>query len=153
MVTDMKMSDAGLEFLINEEGERLRAYKDVAGVWTIGVGHTGKDVHPGKRITKEESRELLRKDVKFFELQVNNSIKVVLKQHEFDACVSLAFNIGSFPVSSVAKFINDKKPLSEIERAFRMWNKITNPKTKEKEVNDILVKRREREIKLFRGEK
>lgn len=153
MVTDMKMSDAGLEFLINEEGERLRAYKDGAGVWTIGVGHTGKDVYPGKQITKEESRELLRKDVKFFELQVNNSIKVALKQHEFDACVSLAFNIGDFPRSSVAKFINDKKPLSEIERAFRMWNKITNPKTKKKEVYDILVKRREREIKLFRGEK
>ena len=37
----MKISEKGIEFIIKEEGEVLKAYKCPAGVWTIGVGHTG----------------------------------------------------------------------------------------------------------------
>ena len=37
----MKNSENGLSFIRREEGERLMAYADVIGVWTIGVGHTG----------------------------------------------------------------------------------------------------------------
>lgn len=37
----MNMSKQGIDFLIREEGERLCAYRDIVGIWTIGVGHTG----------------------------------------------------------------------------------------------------------------
>ena len=61
----MKISDKGLEALIAEEGEVLRAYKDTAGIWTIGVGLTKAsgviDPKPGMTITKEQSRTLLRR--------------------------------------------------------------------------------------------
>ena len=36
-------------FLKEKEGLRLRAYKDIGGVWTIGYGHTG-GVHAGQVI-------------------------------------------------------------------------------------------------------
>ncbi|WP_425601692.1 glycoside hydrolase family protein [Dyella subtropica] len=29
------------------EGERLTAYKNTKGIWTIGVGHAGPEVEPG----------------------------------------------------------------------------------------------------------
>lgn len=37
----MKISDDGVIFIRKEEGERLNAYLDNAGIPTIGVGHTG----------------------------------------------------------------------------------------------------------------
>ena len=43
----MKISEKGIEFIIKEEGEVLTAYICPAGVLTIGVGHTGKDVKSG----------------------------------------------------------------------------------------------------------
>ena len=148
----MRISEKGINFLKQLEGEKLEAYQDDAGVWTIGVGHTGIDVYKGKKITSEESSELLKKDINRFESQVNKSIKVTLNQNQFDVCVCLAFNIGAFSTSSVARFINEGKPQSEIDRAFRMWNKITDPKTKKKVVNKGLINRREKEIKFFKGE-
>lgn len=67
----MKISEKGINFLIQEEGEVLKAYKCAAGVWTIGVGHTGADVKEGMLITKEKSRELLKFDLRRFENAVN----------------------------------------------------------------------------------
>jgi GH24 family phage-related lysozyme (muramidase) len=36
------------------EGERLTAYADSGGIWTIGIGHT-QDVHEGQVITHEQA--------------------------------------------------------------------------------------------------
>lgn len=143
----MKISDKGIEFLIKEEGEVLTAYKCQAGVWTIGVGHTGKDVKPNMKITKEKSRELLKTDLKRFEDVVNISIKVTLKQHQFDALVSLAFNIGTnaFANSTVVKRINVGADMKDIEEAWKMWRMGGG------KVLPVLVARRGREINLYRG--
>ena len=40
-------SDAGIGLTKGFEGLRLRAYRDCAGVLTIGYGHTGADVVAG----------------------------------------------------------------------------------------------------------
>lgn len=143
----MKISDKGIEFLIKEEGEVLTAYKCQAGVWTIGVGHTGKDVKPNMTITKEKARELLKADLKRFEDVVNKSIKVTLEQHQFDALVSLAFNIGTnaFANSTVVKRINAGADMKDIEEAWKMWRMGGG------KVLPVLVARRGREIKLYRG--
>ena len=37
----MKTSERGLDMIVAFEGIELEAYKCPAGVWTIGVGHTG----------------------------------------------------------------------------------------------------------------
>lgn len=66
----MKISEKGIEFIIKEEGEVLTAYLCPAKVWTIGVGHTGKDVKKGMKITKEQSRGFLKSDIKRFEDKV-----------------------------------------------------------------------------------
>ncbi len=145
----MKISEKGLEFLIREEGEVLYAYKCSAGVWTIGVGHTGADVKQGIKITKEQSRELLRKDLRRFENCVNSAINLHLTQNQFDSLVSLAFNIGcqAFKLSTLRKKINSGASAEEIKAEFRKWRKGGG------RVLPVLVARREREIKLFVGGK
>ena len=143
----MKISEQGIEFIIKEEGERLHAYRCGAGVWTIGVGHTG-GVTPDMKITKEQSREFLKKDIERFEKAVNETIKHPLLQHQFDALVSLAFNIGpvAFKNSTLARKINANAPWSEIRAEFLKWNHI------KKKVDAGLTSRRKREAKLYYGE-
>lgn len=144
----MKISEKGIEFIIKEEGEVLTAYKCPAGVWTIGVGHTGKDVKKSMKITKEQSRGFLKTDIKRFEDIVNKSIKVPLKQYEFDALISFAFNVGegAFSKSALVNKINSSASLKEIETQFRRWIYGGG------KVLPVLQSRREREIKLYKGE-
>jgi lysozyme len=93
------MSDQGLAELKVEEGERLTAYKDTVGVWTIGVGHTGRMTPPavvaGMKITAEQSTEYLRGDLKPVVDAVNKLVKVPITQSMFDALCSFAFNVGT----------------------------------------------------------
>lgn len=144
----MKVSEKGIEFIIKEEGEVLTAYKCPAGVLTIGVGHTGKDVKENMVITKEKSRELLKSDLSRFEKAVNTYIKEELKQCEFDALTSFSFNIGvgNFSKSTLARKINGKAPIAEIEKEFRKWVYAGG------KILPGLEARREREIKLYKGE-
>ena len=143
----MKISDKGIEFLIKEEGEVLHAYRCAAGVWTIGVGHTG-GVTPNMKITKEQSRQLLKSDLCRFEKAVNETIKHPLLQHQFDALVSFAFNVGApaFKGSTLAKKINANAPWSEIRAEFLRWNKAGG------KVLAGFTSRRKREAKLYYGE-
>jgi len=66
-----------------------------AGVLTIGYGHTGPDVTRGMQITETEAERLLKQDLHRFEDEVSWLITVDLKQQEFDAIVSFAFNVGA----------------------------------------------------------
>ena len=77
------------------EGCKLKAYSCPAGVLTIGYGHTGPDVKPGMEITAPQAVALFNSDIDKFARSVEASITgVVLKQKQFDAVVSLAYNIG-----------------------------------------------------------
>ncbi|WP_373077303.1 lysozyme [Fusobacterium varium] len=144
----MKISEKGIEFIIKEEGEVLTSYLCPAKVWTIGVGHTGSDVKSNMVITKEKSRELLKSDLSRFEKIVNTYIKEELKQCEFDALTSLSFNIGvgNFSKSTLVRKINAKAPIVEIEKEFRKWVYAGG------KILPGLKARREREIKLYKGE-
>lgn len=145
----MKISEKGIEFIIKEEGEVLTAYTCPAGVLTIGIGHTGKDVKEGMKITKEQSRELLKNDLIRFENSVSRSVKVNLTQNQFDALVSFAFNVGegAFSKSALVNKINSSAPIREIEAQFRRWIYGGG------KVLQVLQGRREREIKLYKGER
>ena len=89
------ISKAGLSLIKEFEGCRLTSYTCAAGVLTIGYGSTGPHVTPGKTITQAEADALLLKDVARFEKGVDDLIKVPLKQCQFDALVSFAFNCGN----------------------------------------------------------
>lgn len=96
----MKISENGINLIKEFEGMRLTAYKCPAGVWTIGIGHTGKvDGKPicsGMTITKEKAIELLKKDLSRFEKCVEKYNDIYnWTQNEFDALVSFAYNVGS----------------------------------------------------------
>ena len=89
----MKTSNKGIELIKRHEGFRNKAYKCPADVWTIGYGHT-RGVNNGDVITEMEGERFLRQDLAHAEAVVNSQ-RVDLTQNQFDALVSLVFNIGS----------------------------------------------------------
>lgn len=89
-----RISDEGLALIKRWEGCRLTAYRDVAGVLTIGYGSTGPHVRPGLRITQGEAERLLLRDLARFERAVATLVTVPLNDGQFAALVSFAFNVG-----------------------------------------------------------
>lgn len=118
----MKTSQFGLWFIESMEGRRLTSYPDVKGIPTIGVGHTGPDVTLGLTWTPERVEEVLAQDVEKAELAVN-SLEVDLTGPQFDALVSLTFNIGAnaFATSTVATELRKSRYL-EAARVLLLWN-------------------------------
>jgi lysozyme len=104
----MKISHQGLELLMAREGKRNAAYLDSVGVWTIGYGHTGPDVHAGLVWTDEQVEAAFAKDLERFEAAVNEAVKVPIPQHAFDALVSFAYNVGvgAFKSSTLVRVLN-----------------------------------------------
>lgn len=92
----MHINNEGLTIIKESEGLSLKAYKCPAGVWTIGYGHTGRDVKKGMVITEEKATDLLRSDIARFERDVLYYNKIYkFTNNEFSALVSFAYNIGS----------------------------------------------------------
>lgn len=122
----MKTSERGVELIKRFEGLELEAYQDIAGVWTIGYGHTGADVKPGMTITEREAEALLRKDLGPREDAVNRLTSVPLNQNEFDALVSFVYNVGAdaFRKSTARKRLNRGDRVGAAE-ALTWWNKAT----------------------------
>ena len=89
------------------EGLRLNAYLCPADVWTIGYGHT-QTAKPGLQIDESEAENLLRIDLASSELFVSRYIRLELNQNQFDALVSLVFNIGcgNFKASTLRMKLN-----------------------------------------------
>ena len=106
------------------EGLRLVAYLDSVGVWTIGYGDTGPDVVKGLTITKVQAEERLRKRLREFEGYVNRAVKVKLTQNQFDALVSLVYNIGptNFNASTLLRKLNASDYVGAADQ-FLVWNK------------------------------
>lgn len=138
----------------------MEAYRCSSNVLTIGYGHTGSDVRAGMKITKEEAERLFRIDLLIHENNVNKLVKVQLTQSQFDALVSLEYNIGygNFKGSSILRLVNECK-FKEAGNRFLFENK--NVKTpeekykgcfvfnKQKKVVQGLVNRRKEEQKMF----
>lgn len=91
----MRISPNGLHVTKYFESCKLQAYLCPAGVWTIGYGHTGPDVHKGMTITQQRAEELLEIDIRRFESAVGKMVARAVSQGQFDALVDFAFNKGS----------------------------------------------------------
>ena len=151
----MQLSDHGEAVIKNFEGLRLDAYRDSAGIWTIGYGstsyHDGKTIKPGDKLADEvQADALFRNTLGQYENAVNSFVKVPLTQNQFDALVSFAYNegTGALEESTLLHKLNEKDYPATADQ-FLVWDKITDPQTGEKKVLDALVKRRTQERQLF----
>jgi lysozyme len=106
----MITSAAGIALIKRFEGLRTTAYRDAAGVLTIGYGHTAKAgpplVHEGMTITPREADMILSRDVYKFEQRVAKAVKVPLNQAQFDALVSFVFNTGRLEDTTLMRLLN-----------------------------------------------
>lgn len=144
----MDLSPTGRAALKAREGEVLTAYKDSVGIWTIGVGITTASglikVTPGLTITAATSDALFTEAVKAYAKPVS-ALGLKLEQHQFDALVSLCFNIGQlgFSGSTVARRLKDgdvegaaeailmwKRPAAIISRRQGEYDQFRTPYTK-----------------------
>ena len=118
----MEASEILIEKLKEFEGLRLEAYRDAAGVLTIGYGHTGRDVSEGDQISEYYAKELLRDDLGEFEAAVRR-LRVARTQGQFDALVSFAFNLGTARLqgSTLLKMIREGASRNQIRREFKRW--------------------------------
>jgi len=140
----MRTSAAGIEAIKRFEGCVLRTYKCAAGVCTIGYGHTGPDVTEGLSWTAAQADAALVRDLTRFELAVEDAIARPLTQGQFDAMVSLAFNIGAqaFRDSTLVKRFNAGDSAAAGAQ-FTVWNKVGG------QVNASLLARRAAELWMF----
>jgi len=97
----------------------LKAYWDATGrVWTIGIGSTryadGRPVKEGDRITEPQAYELFRSTIGKYERGVESQLKVKVSQDQFDALVSLAYNVGPNGFPTLLQMVNDQKPLVDL---------------------------------------
>lgn len=142
----MKISDDGLNAIMEREGCKLVAYPDPATggePWTIGVGHTG-GVKEGDTCTRDEAIEFLRADCETAEKCINNSVRVAITKNQFDALVSFVFNIGcgAFRTSTLLRKLNDGDDQGAADQ-FLVWNKAGG------HVMQGIVNRRESEKQQF----
>lgn len=151
----MKISKKGISLIKNFEGLRLTAYRDIAGVWTIGYGSTryvgGETVKSGDELLTESHAEALLNDtLKVFTSVVSRMVKVPLNQNQFDALVSFAYNVGTGALqqSTLLKKLNIQDYFGAADQLLN-WNKITDPATSKKVVSKTLADRRLEERNLF----
>lgn len=174
-MSHIQISDDGLKFIQKWEGCRLEPYQDIAGIWTIGYGHTrgividgksyitvkeavlarspqdaGNDVVPFT-ITHEYAVSLLKDHVNGICWDLRDFLKgTALSQRMMDAIISLAYNIGvkAFQSSTVLKRLK-VGAYEEAAHAITWWDKTRNPVTGILEVSEGLKRRRAEEARLF----
>ncbi|MGX6962312.1 glycoside hydrolase family protein [Vagococcus xieshaowenii] len=147
-MTNYQLSTEGYQFIKQWEGERLQAYRDPAGVWTIGVGHTGpvngQPIKAGLTITAKQSEQLLQTDIHTHTQVLKQVVTAPLTQHQFDALASFCFNLGP-------NIIKDAALLQAINR--QDWLETTNQMSRYVHAGNVvlqgLVNRRQAEIQLF----
>ena len=146
-IDQMVVSLFGIDLICGFEGLRLKAYDDGVGVWTIGFGTTiypnGIRVKKGDTCTEAQAKAYMAYDLKKFESTVNSAVTVPLNQNQFDALVSLAYNIGTgaFSESTLVKKLNANNIRGAADQ-FDVWvnaggkrmQGLVNRRAKEKEV-------------------
>jgi len=141
----MKLNSKGYKALHDREGLRLKPYLDTKGVPTISLGVTyypnGRKVTmQDKPLTIEQAGNLATITADKFAFQVDKLLTSKVNQNQFNALVSLAYNIGinGFRNSTVLRKVNINPNDPAIKEAFMMWTK-----------NPELKGRRESEVKQY----
>lgn len=162
----MKLDEKGLKALHQREGLKLKPYLDTEGIPTIAMGNTyyldGRKVTmKDKALTLQQATELGNITAADFAKYVDSKIKKQLDQNQYNAIVSIAYNIGKggFIDSTFLKLINQNPNDIKVADAIAMWRKnvevrsrraselkqyfdYTNAKPEIKSYIDSLIKRR-----------
>lgn len=112
-------------FICGFEQCRLVSYKPTRNdVPTIGWGSTGPDIHLGMSWTQADCDARFASDLARFARGVSALIKGATNQNQFDAMVSLSYNIGlhGFESSTVLREHNHGNH-TQAQEAFALWNK------------------------------
>lgn len=142
----MKCNDAGRTIILSEEGDKLRAYLDTRGIWTIGEGHTGPEVVPGLTWTQDQVDQQFETDLaQRAENPVTHYVTVDLNENQFSALCSLCFNIGSgeFKNSHLCAVLNAGN-YDSVQSEMMRWDH-----NHDGTVNAGLQTRREKEVALW----
>jgi GH24 family phage-related lysozyme (muramidase) len=124
-----RVSQKGIALVHSFEQCRLTAYPDPGSKdghpWTIGWGSTGPGIQKGVSWTQEQADARFERDLAQFGAKVDALLgSSQTTQHQFDALVSLAYNIG---VGALAKSTVLRKHKAGDHKgaaaAFLMWNK------------------------------
>jgi len=138
----MYASEQLIEFLKQAEGFQARAYKD-SDHYSIGYGTRAS--YKDEVIDRDEAERRLREEVENIARVVNSSVHVPLKQHQFDALVSFAYNVGvkALLSSTLLKLLN-KGLYDEAANEFKRWVHSGG------HVVEGLVNRRRKELRMFK---
>lgn len=122
-IAALSLSAAALVGIATHEGYVGQAYKDVVGIWTIGFGTT-KNVKPGDKTDPVKALQQKLRDVQQFEGALKECVKVPLHQWEYDAYISLAYNIGptAFCNSTLVRKLNAEDYAGACREILR-WNR------------------------------
>jgi lysozyme len=107
-IAALALSASTLVGIAGWEGYSGSAYQDIVGIWTIGFGTTG-GVAKGQNIDPVKALQRKLSDVQKFEGAIKQCVKVPLHQYEYDAYLSLAYNIGptAFCNSTLVRRLNE----------------------------------------------
>lgn len=146
----MKLDEKGYQLIAEFEGLRLSPYLCSAGVPTIGYGSTfypsGKKVTmQDNPITQATALWMLKETANKFAVEVEKLVIPTLKQNQFNALVSFAFNLGTSALgkSTLLKKVNANPNDPTIRNEFAKWNKAGG------RILDGLTKRRTKEANLY----
>lgn len=148
----MKISQQGIDFIKQFEGFRAKPYLCSAKVPTIGYGSTRyADGTPvslrDPAITEAVASALFKDTLVIYEKAVTKAVKIPLEQYEFDALVSLCYNIGvgNLASSTLVRLLNEDAARIEVAGQFLRWNRANSV------VISGLTRRREVERQMFLG--
>lgn len=145
----MRMSEQGYALIRRWEGFSAEIYCCPAGKLTIGFGHLVKkdEKFPAAGISVDDANKLLEADISYAEQAVARLVAIPLEQHQFDALVSLAYNIGvyAFEKSTLLLVLN-RGETDYAAREFNRWVYAGN------RISPGLGQRRRMEMALFKGE-
>lgn len=147
-----------LDVIRREEGFSPTAYKDAAGVWTIGYGNTtinGRPVQPNDRISREEGEELLKNAIVSRYSTGVQAVGTALSPTQQAALVSFEYNLGpgvwQTPTGQRIISLVSAGNYAQAGQLMQQYNKARNPVTGQLEVLPGLVARRAREAALLLG--
>lgn len=108
LVAALSLSVSGLSMIQQHEGLSYGVYLDPVGIPTVCWGHMDKRLKVGSHYSRKDCERYLLEDSRSAQAAVNELVKVPLTQNQYDALVSLVFNIGrgSFARSSLLKKLN-----------------------------------------------
>lgn len=135
--------------IADQEGLRLRAYRCPAGVPSIAYGETD-GVHMGDTCTKQQADHWLCDDLIARAQSVQGMCIEWANENQLGALVSLAYNIGleGLKKSTVLR-LHNSSDFDGAARAFDLFNKYRDPKTKQLVVSSGLTARRKAEAALY----